>query len=61
MAQAVRRRPLTAEAPVCASISPFRICSGRSGTETGFSPSFSVSYYQYHSAVAVHTHLVDEQ
>jgi hypothetical protein len=40
MAQAVSHRPLTAEAPVRARVSPCAICGGQSGTETGFSPSF---------------------
>jgi hypothetical protein len=39
MAQAVSRRPLTAEARV----GPCAICGGQSGTGTCFSPSTSVS------------------
>ena len=38
MAQAVRRRPLTAEAQVRSQVSPCDIGGGRSGTRTGFSP-----------------------
>jgi hypothetical protein len=36
MAQAVSRRPLTAEARVRSLVSPFGICNGKSGTGTGF-------------------------
>jgi hypothetical protein len=43
MAQAVSRRPSTAEAWVRARVSPFGFCGGQSGIETGFSPSSSVS------------------
>jgi hypothetical protein len=38
MAQAVSRRPLTAEARVRPRVSPCGICGGQSGTGTGFSP-----------------------
>jgi hypothetical protein len=38
MAQAVSRRPLTAEARVQSWVSPCGICGGRNGTGTGFSP-----------------------
>jgi hypothetical protein len=43
MAQAVRRRPLTAEARVRVRVNPCGICGGQSGTGTGFSPGSSVS------------------
>jgi hypothetical protein len=39
MAQAVSRRPLTAEAWVRSQVSPCEICGGQSDTGTGFSPS----------------------
>jgi hypothetical protein len=39
MAQAVSRRPLTAEARFRSRVSPCEICFGQSGTGTGFSPS----------------------
>jgi hypothetical protein len=39
MAQAVSRRPLTAEAQVRSRVSPCDICGGQSGSGTGFSPS----------------------
>jgi hypothetical protein len=42
MAQAVSRRPLTAEAWVRFRLGPCGICGGQSGTGTGFSPSTSV-------------------
>jgi hypothetical protein len=47
MAQAVSRRPLTAEARVRSRFGPCGIC-GRSGSRTGFSPSTSVFPCQFH-------------
>jgi hypothetical protein len=52
MAQAVSRRPLTAEARVRSRVSPCGICDGQSGTGTGYSPSTSVFPCQFHSARA---------
>jgi hypothetical protein len=53
MAQVVSRRHVTAEARVCARVNPCGICSGQSGSGTGFPPSSSVFPCQYHSAVAL--------
>jgi hypothetical protein len=52
MAQAVRRRPPTAEARVGFRVSPCGICGGQSGTETGFSPSTLVFRCQFLSTGA---------
>ena len=38
MAQAVSRRPLTAEVRSRSQVGPRRICGGQSGTGTGFRP-----------------------
>jgi hypothetical protein len=53
MAQAVSRRPPTAEARFRSRLSPCEICGGQSGTGTGFSPSTSVFPCQFHSAGAL--------
>jgi hypothetical protein len=58
MAQAVSRRPLTAEARVRVRVSPCEICGGQSGTGTGLSPNSSVFPCQYHSTVALQTHII---
>jgi hypothetical protein len=52
MAQAVSRRPLTAEAQVRFQVSPRGICGGQSGTGTGFSPITLVFPCQLHSTSA---------
>jgi hypothetical protein len=52
MAQAVSRRPTTAEARVRSRVSPCGICGGQSGTVIGFSPSTSVFPCQFHSTGA---------
>jgi hypothetical protein len=52
MAQAVSRRPLTAEARVRSRVSPCGICGGQSGTGTRFSRSTSVFPRQFHSTGA---------
>jgi hypothetical protein len=58
MDQVVSRRPLTAEARVHARVNPCGICGGQRGTGTGFfSPGYSVFPCQYHSTVALQTHI----
>jgi hypothetical protein len=52
MAQAVIRRPVTAEARVRSRVIPCGICGGQSGTGTGFSPSTSIFPCQFHSTGA---------
>jgi hypothetical protein len=63
MAQAISRRPLTAEAWVRTYISPYGICGGQSGNGTGFFPDFfgfplSTSF---HRGSPNSYHLEDEQ
>jgi hypothetical protein len=58
MAQVVSRRPLTLKAQVLARVNPCGICDGQSGTGTRFSPSSSVFPCQYHSTVALQTHII---
>jgi hypothetical protein len=47
MAQAVSRRPLTAETRVRSQVNPCEICGGQSGTGTGFSPSCRFSLVNF--------------
>jgi hypothetical protein len=52
MAQAVSRRPLTAEDRVRSRVGARGICGGQSDTGTGFSPSTSAFPCQFHSTGA---------
>jgi hypothetical protein len=52
MAQAISRRPPTAEARVRSRVSPCGNFDGQSGTGTGLSPSTSVFPRQFHSTSA---------
>jgi hypothetical protein len=63
MAQAVSRRPVTAEARVRAPVTPRGVCGRQSGVGTGFPPSSLVFSCQYHSTVALQTYISsrDEQ
>jgi hypothetical protein len=56
IAQAVSRRPLTAESRIRARVSPCGICGGQCGSRTGLSPSSTVLPCQYHFAVTLHVH-----
>jgi hypothetical protein len=58
MVQVVSLRPLTADARVRAPVNACGICGGQSDTGTGFSPSTSVFPCQYHSTVALQTHII---
>jgi len=63
MAQAISRRPLTAEARVRVRVKPCGVCGGKSGTEIGFSPSSSVFSCQYNIPPSLFSsyHMRDEQ
>jgi hypothetical protein len=52
MAQAINRRPVTAEAWARFRVSPRGICGGQIGTGTDFSPSTSVFPCKFHSTGA---------
>jgi hypothetical protein len=58
MAQVVSRRPLTAEARVRARVNRCDICGRQNGTETGFSQSSWLFPCQYHSTVALQSHII---
>jgi hypothetical protein len=61
MAQAVSRRPITAEARVRSRVRPCGMYVGQSGTGTCFSPSTSVSPCQFHSSRApFHGNMTDK-
>jgi hypothetical protein len=52
MAEAISRRPLTAEARIRSRVSPCVICGGQIGTGTGSSPRTSGFPCQFHSTAA---------
>jgi hypothetical protein len=52
MAQAVSRRPPTAEARVRFRLAPCGICGEQSATGTGFAPNTSFIPWQFHSTGA---------
>jgi hypothetical protein len=58
MALAISRRPLTADVRLRALVIPCGICGRQSGTGTDFSPSSSVFACQYHSTVALCSHML---
>jgi hypothetical protein len=58
MAEVVIRRPLTAEAQVRPRVKPCETYGVQSVTATGFSPRSSVFPCQYHSTVALQTHII---
>jgi len=47
----------TAETWVCTWVSPHGMCGGQSRTGTGISPSSLIFTCQYHSTMALHTHI----
>jgi hypothetical protein len=49
---------LTAESRVHTRFNPCGMCGGQSGTGADFSPTTSVFTCQYHSTVALHTHII---
>jgi hypothetical protein len=57
MAQVVSWWPLTTEVQVCAQVSPYGIYGGQSIAETGISLNCLVFPCQYHSTVALQTHI----
>jgi hypothetical protein len=57
VAQAVSRQPLTADVRFRDRVGPCVIYGVRNGTRTFFSPSSLVFTCQYHSTVALHTHI----
>jgi hypothetical protein len=60
MAQAISRRPLTAEDRVRVWVSPCGIYGGQNGTGRGFSPSRSVLLCQYLSTMSLNAYISSE-
>jgi hypothetical protein len=61
MAQVVSHRPLTMDARVHVQVSPCGFCGEHSGTGTDFHQVIWFFLCQYHTTVALHTHMRDEQ
>jgi hypothetical protein len=58
MAEAVSRRLFIVDTRFRVEDSPCEICGELSCTGTGYSPSCSACTCQYHSTVALHTHII---
>jgi hypothetical protein len=57
MAQVISHQSLNSEAQIDTGDSPCGICGGQIGTGTGFSLCSAGLPCQYHSTMALHTHI----